>query len=77
MRIVDGKPEFSGVLDVVRRVLANEVSSPYFHIGIFMHFVFLYILQGFFALWKGFFPYYMRLGPHTVRSTKEQTWEFT
>uniref|UniRef100_A0A914HLP3 Mitochondrial 2-oxoglutarate/malate carrier protein n=1 Tax=Globodera rostochiensis TaxID=31243 RepID=A0A914HLP3_GLORO len=45
MRIVDGRPEFSGVLDVVRRVLANE---------------------GIFALWKGFLPYYMRLGPHTV-----------
>ncbi|CAH0387866.1 unnamed protein product [Bemisia tabaci] len=22
--------------------------------------------EGFFALWKGFFPYYARLGPHTV-----------
>jgi len=22
--------------------------------------------EGFFALWKGFFPYYFRLGPHTV-----------
>ncbi|KAL3116766.1 hypothetical protein niasHT_004267 [Heterodera trifolii] len=45
MSIVDGRPEFSGVVDVVRRVLANE---------------------GIFALWKGFLPYYMRLGPHTV-----------
>lgn len=45
MRIVDGKPEFSGILDIVGRVVRNE---------------------GFFALWKGFLPYYMRLGPHTV-----------
>ena len=22
--------------------------------------------EGFFALWKGFTPYYFRLGPHTV-----------
>lgn len=22
--------------------------------------------EGVFALWKGFFPYYFRLGPHTV-----------
>ena len=22
--------------------------------------------EGFFSLWKGFTPYYMRLGPHTV-----------
>ena len=24
------------------------------------------IFQGFFSLWKGFTPYYFRLGPHTV-----------
>lgn len=23
--------------------------------------------EGVFALWKGFWPYYFRLGPHTVR----------
>jgi len=45
MRIVDGKPEYSGTLDVFRKVVKNE---------------------GFFSLWKGFTPYYMRLGPHTV-----------
>ncbi|KAL7076146.1 hypothetical protein ACQ4LE_004833 [Meloidogyne hapla] len=45
MRVIDGKPEFSGISDVIGRVLKNE---------------------GFFALWKGFLPYYMRLGPHTV-----------
>jgi len=45
MRVIDGKPEYSGVADVLKRVISNE---------------------GFFALWKGFTPYYMRLGPHTV-----------
>lgn len=45
MRMIDGKPEYSGIGDVVARVVKNE---------------------GFFALWKGFTPYYMRLGPHTV-----------
>lgn len=45
MKIVDGKPEFTGALDVLGKVIRNE---------------------GPLALWKGFFPYYARLGPHTV-----------
>ncbi|XP_046413161.1 mitochondrial 2-oxoglutarate/malate carrier protein-like [Neodiprion virginianus] len=45
MKIVDGKPEFKGALDVLGKVVRNE---------------------GPLALWKGFFPYYARLGPHTV-----------
>jgi len=45
MRIIDGKPEYKGALDVLSRVIRNE---------------------GFFSLWKGFTPYYARLGPHTV-----------
>ncbi|CAL7950754.1 unnamed protein product [Xylocopa violacea] len=45
MKIVDGKPEFNGAIDVIIRVCRNE---------------------GVFSLWKGFFPYYARLGPHTV-----------
>jgi len=45
MRIIDGKPEFNGIMDVLGRVVKGE---------------------GFFSLWKGFTPYYMRLGPHTV-----------
>ncbi|CAA9998653.1 unnamed protein product [Nesidiocoris tenuis] len=45
MRIIDGKPEFTGALDVLGKVVKNE---------------------GVFALWKGFTPYYARLGPHTV-----------
>lgn len=45
MRIIDGKPEYSGSLDVFRSVIKKE---------------------GFFSLWKGFTPYYFRLGPHTV-----------
>ncbi|EDV24149.1 uncharacterized protein TRIADDRAFT_50388 [Trichoplax adhaerens] len=45
MKVIDGKPEFNGALDIFMKVLRNE---------------------GFFSLWKGFTPYYARLGPHTV-----------
>lgn len=45
MKMIDGKPEYKGALDVLYKVIRNE---------------------GFFALWKGFTPYYARLGPHTV-----------
>jgi len=45
MKIVDGKPEYRGAVDVITKVAKNE---------------------GFFSLWKGFTPYYFRLGPHTV-----------
>ena len=45
MKIVDGKPEYKGAVDVIVKVARNE---------------------GFFSLWKGFTPYYFRLGPHTV-----------
>ncbi|XP_041378569.1 mitochondrial 2-oxoglutarate/malate carrier protein-like [Gigantopelta aegis] len=45
MRIIDGKPEYSGAFDVLSKTIRKE---------------------GFFSLWKGFTPYYARLGPHTV-----------
>lgn len=45
MKVVDGKPEFSGATDVLKSILRNE---------------------GVLSLWKGFLPYYSRLGPHTV-----------
>jgi len=45
MKMIDGKPEYKGALDVLGKVIKNE---------------------GFFSLWKGFTPYYARLGPHTV-----------
>ncbi|WKX94628.1 hypothetical protein Q1695_011699 [Nippostrongylus brasiliensis] len=45
MKVIDGKPEYSGPIDVVVKLLRKE---------------------GVFAFWKGFTPYYMRLGPHTV-----------
>lgn len=45
MKTIDGKPEYSGALDVLGKIVKNE---------------------GIFALWKGFTPYYARLGPHTV-----------
>lgn len=45
MKIIDGKPEYKGTVDVIRKIISNE---------------------GVLALWKGFTPYYARLGPHTV-----------
>lgn len=45
MKIVDGKPEYKGTIDVLGKVVKQE---------------------GVFALWRGFTPYYTRLGPHTV-----------
>ncbi|CAL8095319.1 unnamed protein product [Orchesella dallaii] len=45
MKIIDGKPEYTGSADVLLKVVKRE---------------------GVFALWKGFTPYYARLGPHTV-----------
>jgi solute carrier family 25 oxoglutarate transporter 11 len=45
MKIVDGKPEYKGTIDVLLKVIRNE---------------------GIAALWKGFTPYFARLGPHTV-----------
>ncbi|KAB0793057.1 hypothetical protein PPYR_12677 [Photinus pyralis] len=45
MKIIDGKPEYKGGMDVVLKVITKE---------------------GPLMLWKGFLPYYARLGPHTV-----------
>ena len=45
MKMIDGKPEYKGTLDVLIKVVRNE---------------------GFFSLWKGFTPYYPRIGLHTV-----------
>ncbi|OQV19349.1 Mitochondrial 2-oxoglutarate/malate carrier protein [Hypsibius exemplaris] len=45
MKIINGVPEYTGAMDVIRKVVKNE---------------------GVPALWKGFTPYYMRIGPHTV-----------
>ncbi|XP_065889552.1 mitochondrial 2-oxoglutarate/malate carrier protein-like [Dysidea avara] len=45
MKIIDGKPEYSGAIDVFTKTVRQE---------------------GVFSLWKGFTPYYARIGPHTV-----------
>jgi len=45
MKMINGKPEYSGALDVLGKIVKNE---------------------GVLSLWKGFIPYYFRLGPHTV-----------
>ncbi|CAL8069213.1 unnamed protein product [Calicophoron daubneyi] len=45
MKIVDGKPEYKNMADVIIQVVRKE---------------------GIQALWKGFTPYFLRIGPHTV-----------
>ncbi|CAF0743799.1 unnamed protein product [Adineta ricciae] len=45
MKIIEGKPEYSGVMDVYQRILNQE---------------------GIHSFWKGFTPYFSRLGPHTI-----------
>jgi len=45
MKVIDGKPEYKGSIDVLAKVVRNE---------------------GVFSLWKGFVPYFFRLGPHTI-----------
>lgn len=45
MRIVDGVPEYKGMVDALVKTVQRE---------------------GFAALWKGFTPYFLRLGPHTI-----------
>lgn len=45
MKMIDGKPEYKGTIDVITKIYRKE---------------------GVFALWKGFTPYYARIGPHTV-----------
>ncbi|XP_039250064.1 mitochondrial 2-oxoglutarate/malate carrier protein-like [Styela clava] len=45
MKTIDGKPEYTGAINVLTRTVRSE---------------------GIFSLWKGFTPYYFRLGPHTV-----------
>jgi solute carrier family 25 oxoglutarate transporter 11 len=45
MKVIQGKPEYSGIFDVFQRILRQE---------------------GLFSFWKGFTPYFSRLGPHTI-----------
>lgn len=45
MKTINGIPEYSGPLHVLKEVIKNE---------------------GYSALWKGFFPYYIRIFPYTI-----------
>lgn len=45
MRVVNGVPEYTGMLDALRKTAGRE---------------------GVLSLWKGFTPYFLRLGPHTM-----------
>uniref|UniRef100_A0A0K0DGE6 Mitochondrial 2-oxoglutarate/malate carrier protein n=1 Tax=Angiostrongylus cantonensis TaxID=6313 RepID=A0A0K0DGE6_ANGCA len=52
MKVIDGKPEYRSALDVWAKYLTQSLK--------------VIRNEGVFALWKGFTPYYMRIGPHTV-----------
>jgi solute carrier family 25 (mitochondrial oxoglutarate transporter), member 11 len=45
MSVVNGVPEYTGMLDAMTQVVRKE---------------------GILSLWKGFTPYFLRLGPHTI-----------
>ncbi|CAF3782584.1 unnamed protein product [Adineta steineri] len=47
MKIIQGKPEYTGILDVFQRIFRQE---------------------GVLSFWKGFTPYFYRIGPHTILS---------
>jgi len=45
MKVVDGKPEYTGAIDCMVKAIKNE---------------------GVLSLWKGFTPYFLKVGPHTI-----------
>ena len=47
MRVIDGKPQYSGVVDTLVKIVRSD---------------------GVLALWRGFMPYFLRLGPHSIVS---------
>lgn len=59
MKVIDGKPEYKNALDVWAKVSSSKVPVNSVLFQVVKN-------EGVFALWKGFTPYYMRLGPHTV-----------
>ena len=66
MKYVDGVPEYKGAADVLIKVVYKKMRPtipPSFLTNCELQVV---KNEGFFSLWKGFTPYYFRLGPHTV-----------
>ena len=79
MKYVDGVPEYKGAGDVLAKVTCrfSDLNQTLTYLCTFhisgkklskkYYFPFQVIKnEGFFSLWKGFTPYYFRLGPHTV-----------
>ncbi|EQB77870.1 mitochondrial 2-oxoglutarate/malate carrier protein-like isoform 2 [Camelus ferus] len=68
MRMIDGKPEYKNGL--VRKLGwglgLQDLALQEGGVGSWDVLVKVVRYEGFFSLWKGFTPYYARLGPHTV-----------
>ncbi len=64
MKTIDGKPEYKGAFVRYDKFKKFKFKIVFFH----KQDVLFRVVrnEGFFALWKGFTPYYARLGPHTV-----------
>lgn len=81
MRMIDGKPEYKNGLvrqwgwglwegregtGEAGHGLGSQVLAPMPCLPVQDVLVKVVRYEGFFSLWKGFTPYYARLGPHTV-----------
>ena len=78
MKIINGVPEFTGALVSLFCLLLMFVC-----LFVCLQDVLVKLIrkEGFFSLWKGFTPYYARLGPHTVLTfiflEKFRLWYYT
>lgn len=82
MKMIDGKPEYKGAIVseqfissfkfIIMSIVFSSICISLILIlscfSLSIQDVLLKVArnEGFFALWKGFTPYYLRLGPHTV-----------
>ena len=65
MKTINGKPEYTGAIVSVFILFVNFNNCQLLSL---IQDVLTKVIrnEGLFALWKGFTPYYARLGPHTV-----------